>query len=78
VIYGYEGVREAFKTGRGRVVVRAKANFEEVDGRESIIVTEIPYQVKNAEMKWRLWKRMGIQIQQVLIRFIVPIDKGFL
>lgn len=50
VIYGYEGVREAFKTGRGRVVVRAKANFEEVDGRESIIVTEIPYQVNKAEM----------------------------
>lgn len=50
VIYGYEGVREAFKTGRGRVVMRAKANFEEVDGRESIIVTEIPYQVNKAEM----------------------------
>lgn len=50
VIYGYEGVREAFKTGRGRVVMRAKANFEEVDGRECIIVTEIPYQVNKAEM----------------------------
>jgi DNA gyrase subunit A len=50
VIYGYEGVREAFKTGRGRVVVRAKINFEEVDGRECIIVTEIPYQVNKAEM----------------------------
>ncbi|KGO91226.1 DNA gyrase subunit A [Flavobacterium subsaxonicum] len=50
VIYGYEGVREAFKTGRGRIVVRAKVNFEEVDGRECIIVTEIPYQVNKAEM----------------------------
>ena len=50
VIYGYEGVREAFKTGRGRIVIRAKVNFEEVDGRESIIVTEIPYQVNKAEM----------------------------
>lgn len=50
VIYGYEGVREAFKTGRGRVVMRAKASFEEVDGRECIIVTEIPYQVNKAEM----------------------------
>ncbi len=50
VIYGYEGVREAFKTGRGRIVMRAKANFEEVDGRESIVVTEIPYQVNKAEM----------------------------
>jgi DNA gyrase subunit A len=50
VIYGYEGVREAFKTGRGRVVIRAKVNFEEVDGRECIIVTEIPYQVNKAEM----------------------------
>src|SRR5690606_20747071 len=50
IIYGYEGVREAFHTGRGRVVIRAKANFEEVDGRECIIVTEIPYQVNKAEM----------------------------
>ncbi|MGE4347705.1 MAG: DNA topoisomerase (ATP-hydrolyzing), partial [Flavobacteriaceae bacterium] len=50
VIYGYEGVREAFKTGRGRVVMRAKANFEEINGRESIIVTEIPYQVNKADM----------------------------
>ena len=50
IIYGYEGVREAFKTGRGRIVMRAKVNFEEVDGRESIIVTEIPYQVNKAEM----------------------------
>ncbi|SFI81246.1 DNA gyrase subunit A [Myroides guanonis] len=50
IIYGYEGVREAFKTGRGRVVMRAKTAFEEVDGRECIIVTEIPYQVNKAEM----------------------------
>lgn len=50
VIYGYEGVREAFKTGRGRVVIRAKVSFEEIDGKECIIVTEIPYQVNKAEM----------------------------
>ncbi|MBC5839400.1 DNA gyrase subunit A [Flavobacterium muglaense] len=50
VIYGYEGVREAFKTGRGRVVMRAKVGFEEVDGRECIIVSEIPYQVNKADM----------------------------
>jgi DNA gyrase subunit A len=50
VIYGYEGVREAFKTGRGRVVMRAKASFEEVNGRECIIVSEIPYQVNKADM----------------------------
>ncbi len=50
IIYGYEGVREAFKTGRGRVVMRAKTSFEEVDGRECIIVTEIPYQVNKADM----------------------------
>ena len=49
-IYGYDGVKEAFKTGRGRVVMRAKASFEEVAGRECIIVTEIPYQVNKAEM----------------------------
>jgi len=50
VIYGYEGVREAFHTGRGRIVMRGKAHFEEVDGREAIIVTEIPYQVNKADM----------------------------
>ncbi|MCB0437654.1 MAG: DNA gyrase subunit A [Mangrovimonas sp.] len=49
-IYGYEGVKEAFQTGRGRIVLRGKANIEEVDGRECIIVTEIPYQVNKAEM----------------------------
>ncbi|WP_029034880.1 DNA gyrase subunit A [Salinimicrobium terrae] len=49
-IYGYDGVREAFKTGRGRVVIRAKAHTEEVAGKEAIIVTEIPYQVNKAEM----------------------------
>ncbi|HPF10201.1 MAG TPA: DNA gyrase subunit A [Flavobacteriaceae bacterium] len=50
IIYGYEGVREAFHTGRGRVVMRAKSHFEEVEGRECIIVTEIPYQVNKADM----------------------------
>ena len=49
-IYGYDGVRDAFHTGRGRVVLRANANIEEVNGRECIIVNEIPYQVNKAEM----------------------------
>jgi DNA gyrase subunit A len=50
VIYGYEGVRDAFHTGRGRIVMRGKAHFEEVDGREAIVVTEIPYQINKASM----------------------------
>ncbi len=50
VIYGYDGVKEAFHTGRGRVKIRAKARIEEVQGRECIIVTEIPYQVNKADM----------------------------
>ena len=50
IIYGYDGVKEAFHTGRGRVVMRAKATFEEVQGRECIIVSEIPYQVNKADM----------------------------
>jgi DNA gyrase subunit A len=49
-IYGYEGVKDAFHTGRGRIVLRGKATIEEVRGRECIIVTEIPYQVNKAEM----------------------------
>ena len=50
VIYGYDGVKEAFETGRGRVVMRGKAIFEEVNGRECIIVTEIPYLVNKSDM----------------------------
>jgi DNA gyrase subunit A len=51
IIHGVEGVREAFMTGRGRVVVRGRARIEELNsGREQIIVEEIPYQVNKAEM----------------------------
>lgn len=50
IIYGYDGVKEAFKTGRGRVVMRAKTSMEVVDGKECIVVSEIPYQVNKAEM----------------------------
>ncbi len=50
IIYGYEGAREALLTGRGRIVIRAKAEIEEHNGREQIIVTEIPYMVNKAEM----------------------------
>lgn len=50
IIYGYDGVRDAFHTGRGRIVLRAKVNFEEIGNRNAIIVTEVPYQVNKAEM----------------------------
>jgi DNA gyrase subunit A len=51
IIYGYQGVREAYRTGRGRIVVRAKTEIEITSsGREKIIVTEIPYMVNKAEM----------------------------
>ncbi len=51
IIYGYEGVKNAFSEGRGRIVMRAKATIEEIrEGREAIIVTEIPYQVNKADM----------------------------
>jgi len=49
-IFGYEGVKDAFHTGRGKIVMRAKTSFEEVSGRECIIVNEIPYQVNKADM----------------------------
>ncbi|MDR0613310.1 MAG: DNA gyrase subunit A [Dysgonamonadaceae bacterium] len=49
-IYGYSGVRDAFETGRGRVVLRGKAEIEIKDGREKIIITEIPYLVNKAEL----------------------------
>jgi DNA gyrase subunit A len=50
LIYGYAGVQEAFETGRGRIVMRAKAEIETVKDRETIIVTEIPYQVNKSMM----------------------------
>ncbi|MCX6169592.1 MAG: DNA gyrase subunit A [Ignavibacteriales bacterium] len=51
IIYGYEGVKEAFLTGRGRIVIRAKANIETLkNDRENIIITEIPYQVNKASL----------------------------
>ncbi len=53
IIYGYEGVKEAFLTGRGRVVMRGEANIENeehVNGREKIIISAIPYQVNKAEL----------------------------
>jgi len=50
IIYGYEGVKDAFHTGRGRVVLRAKARFEEIKDRECIIVEEIPFMVNKADM----------------------------
>lgn len=50
IIYGYDGVKEAFETGRGRIVLRAKAEIQDVKGREAIVVTEIPYLVNKADM----------------------------
>src|SRR3989339_1826173 len=51
IIYGYEGVKSAFETGRGRLVVRAKANIEtHKSGRENIVITELPYQVNKANL----------------------------
>ncbi len=51
IIYGYEGVKDAFETGRGRIVIRGEATVEEMSGgRERIVVTSIPYQVNKAEM----------------------------
>lgn len=50
IIYGYEGVKDAFLTGRGRVIVRAKASVEATKTRETIIITELPYQVSKASL----------------------------
>lgn len=50
IIYGYQGVKEAYETGRGRIVLRGKAHIENEGNREKIIVTEIPYLVNRAEM----------------------------
>lgn len=56
IIYGYEGVKEAFETGRGRIVLRGKAIIEQTGDRERIVVTEVPYQINKAEMIKRQWE----------------------
>ncbi len=51
IIFGYEGVKDAYKTGRGRIIVRAKANIESLkNNKENIIITELPYQVNKANL----------------------------
>ena len=59
IIYGYAGVQEAFETGRGRIVMRSKAEIETTKDRETIIVTEIPYQVNKAMMIERTAELVG-------------------
>lgn len=54
IIIGRQGIVDAYNTGRGRVVIRAKAEIEEVDGREAIVVTEVPYMVNKADMLTRI------------------------
>lgn len=56
VIHGIDGVKSAYESGRGRVVLRGRARIEEVDNRECIIVDQIPYQVNKAEMIKRTWE----------------------
>ncbi len=51
IIQGREGIVEAYSTGRGRIITRAKVEFEEVHGREAIIVVELPYQVNKARLQ---------------------------
>ncbi len=53
-IYGYDGVKDAFHTGRGRIVIRAKTEFEEINGRECIVVTELPYQLNGADLQVKM------------------------
>ncbi len=58
-IYGYDGVKDAFHTGRGRIVIRAKTEFEEIKGRECIVVTELPYQVNGSDLQQRIAKMVN-------------------
>ncbi len=54
IIYGYDGVKAAFHTGRGRIVIRAKTEFETINGRECIVVTELPYQINGSDLQQRI------------------------
>jgi len=55
VIHGIDGVKSAFETGRGRIVIRGRARIEEIDNRDCVIVDQIPYQVNKADMVKRTW-----------------------
>lgn len=60
IIYGYEGVKEAYETGRGKITIRARANVEELRGnREQIVVTEIPYQVNKSLLIQKIAELIG-------------------
>jgi len=50
IIYGYQGVKDAYETGRGKIIVRARSHMEEIGNREAIVVTEIPYLVNKADL----------------------------
>ena len=56
IIMGKSGIRAAYETGKGRIVVRAKAEIEEENGRHKIIVTELPYQVNKANLIEKVWE----------------------
>lgn len=60
-IYGYNGVKDAFETGRGKIVVRAKADIQETKGREQIIITEIPYQVNKANLVAKIAELVNLE-----------------
>ncbi|WP_185860845.1 DNA gyrase subunit A [Blattabacterium cuenoti] len=60
IIYGYDGVKNAFYTGKGRIILRAKVHFEEIHDRQCIIVDEIPYQVNKADMIARTVELMKV------------------
>lgn len=54
IIYGYSGVKEAYETGKGRIIIRSKCEFETIDGHDCIVVTEIPYMVNRSELTSRI------------------------
>ena len=71
IIMGRKGIIDAYNTGRGRVVIRAKTEIEEIDGRDSIVVTEVPYMVNKADMI----KRIGEMVNDKKIEGISDIKE---
>ncbi len=71
IIMGRQGIIDAYNTGRGRVVIRAKTEIEEIDGRDSIVVTEVPYMVNKADMI----KRIGEMVNDKKIEGISDIKE---
>jgi len=71
IVYGRAGIVEAYKTGRGRVVIRSRTHFEESNNRTSLIIDELPYQVNKARLQEKIADLVKKNILKASRRFVM-------